>query len=44
MSIELLFPTLVYRASLRTRGAGALNARLLKECRQLRTDDAAGRR
>jgi len=44
MSIELLFPTLVYRASLRARGAGALNARLLKECRQLRADDAAGRR
>jgi uncharacterized protein (TIGR02466 family) len=44
MSIELLFPTLVYRATLRTRGAGALNARLLRECRQLRADDAAGRR
>ena len=44
MSIELLFPTLVYRAALRTRGTGALNARLLRECRQLRADDAAGRR
>jgi len=31
MSIELLFPTLVYRAALRAHGAGALNARLLRE-------------
>jgi uncharacterized protein (TIGR02466 family) len=44
MSIELLFPTAVYRASLRARGTRALNARLLAECRQLRADDAAGRR
>ena len=44
MSIELLFPTLVYRAALRARGMGPLNARLLRECRQLRVDDAAGRR
>ena len=44
MGIELLFPTLVYRAALRARGMGALNARLLRECRQLRADDAAGRR
>jgi uncharacterized protein (TIGR02466 family) len=44
MSIELLFPTLVYRAPLRARGVGTLNARLLRECRQLRADDAAGRR
>ena len=47
MGIELLFPTLVYRAPLRPRRAGAsgvLNARLLKECHQLRADDAAGRR
>ncbi len=44
MSIELLFPTLVYRVPLRTRGATALNARLLRECYQLRADDAAGRR
>ena len=44
MSIELLFPTLVYRAPLRSRGVAALNARLLKECRQLRVDDGAGRR
>jgi uncharacterized protein (TIGR02466 family) len=47
MSIALLFPTLVYHAPLRARGSrtgGSLNARLLKECRQLRLDDAAGRR
>jgi uncharacterized protein (TIGR02466 family) len=46
MSTELLFPTLVYHAPLRAAGvrAGSLNARLLKECRQLRLDDAAGRR
>ena len=47
MTTELLFPTLLYRAPLRSRGARAtavLNARLLQECRQLRLDDAAGRR
>jgi hypothetical protein len=44
MSIELLFATPVYRAALRTRGTAALNGRLLRECRQLRADDAAGRR
>jgi uncharacterized protein (TIGR02466 family) len=44
MSIELLFATQVYRAALRARGVSALNARLLNECRQLRADDAAGRR
>ncbi len=47
MSTEPLFPTLVYRAPLRSRASGgtaALNARLLQECRQLRLDDGAGRR
>jgi uncharacterized protein (TIGR02466 family) len=47
MGAELLFPTLVYRAPLQARGkrgVAALNARLLQECRQLRADDAAGRR
>jgi uncharacterized protein (TIGR02466 family) len=37
----------VYRAPLRatgTRATRALNARLLRECQQLRADDAAGRR
>ena len=48
MSTELLFPTLVYYAPLRARaargGKGSFNERLLRECRQLRLDDAAGRR
>jgi uncharacterized protein (TIGR02466 family) len=42
--IELLFPTQVYRAPLAGRDASALTRRLLLECRQLREDDAAGRR
>src|SRR5215470_9139258 len=44
MSTRLLFPTLVYQERLRQRGWRTLNARLLRECRQLRADDAAGRR
>jgi uncharacterized protein (TIGR02466 family) len=44
MSLQVLFPTLVYQARLRPPGARGLNARLLRECRQLRADDAAGRR
>lgn len=44
MGIQALFPTLVYTAPLRVRGSRTLNARLLRECRQLRADDAAGRR
>jgi uncharacterized protein (TIGR02466 family) len=44
VGIRVLFPTLVYAARLRSRGARALNRRLLDECRQLRADDAAGRR
>jgi len=44
MSVKALFPTLVYQARLRGGGRGQLNARLLRECRQLRADDAAGRR
>lgn len=43
MSIHTLFPTLVYAASLQRGDAGVFNAQLLKECRQLRLDDAAGR-
>jgi len=39
-----LFPTLVYAAALEPRGTTAFNARLLREIRQLRLDDAAGRR
>ena len=37
------FPTLIYSAPLGA-GAGALNRELLKECRQVRERDAAGRR
>jgi len=44
MGIQSLFPTLVYQARLRPRSARSLNARLERECRQLRADDAAGRR
>jgi uncharacterized protein (TIGR02466 family) len=44
MPVESLFATLVYRARVRHRGLAALNADLLRECRQLRIDDAAGRR
>ena len=42
MATQLLFPTLVYAA--RLRDWRAVNARLLRECRQLRADDPAGRR
>jgi uncharacterized protein (TIGR02466 family) len=44
MATQALFPTLVYTGRLRGRGWRALNARLLRECRQLRADDVAGRR
>ena len=44
MSIELLFPTRIYSARLQTGGGKALNEELLRECRQLRLDDAGGRR
>jgi uncharacterized protein (TIGR02466 family) len=44
MSIHALFPTLVYESALQRGGSSELNRRLLKECRQLRLDDAAGRR
>lgn len=44
MATQLLFPTRIYRAQLGASGARALSARLLRECRQLRADDAAGRR
>src|SRR5437879_13047157 len=42
MAVQLLFPTLVYQA--RLPGWRRLNAPLLRECRQLRADAAAGRR
>lgn len=44
MGLQALFPTLVYQASLQRQGWQRLNAQLLAECRQLRRDDAAGRR
>jgi uncharacterized protein (TIGR02466 family) len=44
MTVHTLFPTLLYTAALRRSGSRALNRQLLKECRQLRADDAAGRR
>jgi uncharacterized protein (TIGR02466 family) len=44
MPIESLFPTRVYTARLQGRGGGSLRSRLLRECRQLRLDDRAGRR
>src|SRR6266403_413000 len=44
MTIHKLFPTFVYSDALQKRGAREFNRQLLKECRQLRHDDAAGRR
>jgi uncharacterized protein (TIGR02466 family) len=44
MTIREYFPTLVYTAALQRSGARELNRQLSKECRQLRADDAAGRR
>jgi len=44
MAVYKLFPTRVYAASLAARGRGKLNDRLLRECRQLSLEDAAGRR
>jgi uncharacterized protein (TIGR02466 family) len=43
-TVKWLFPTLVYAAALQGRDSRALNRQLLKECLQLRMDDAAGRR
>jgi uncharacterized protein (TIGR02466 family) len=44
MGTQLLFPTRIYEARLAHAGWPALNARLLRECRQLKQDDAGGRR
>jgi uncharacterized protein (TIGR02466 family) len=44
MTVHALFPTLVYAAALQKGGSRGFNRQLLKECRQLREDDAAGRR
>ena len=43
MAIHALFPTFVYTAPLQAN-ARALNAKLLRECRQLSIDDTSGRR
>jgi uncharacterized protein (TIGR02466 family) len=43
-AMQTLFPTFVYRAALQRNGLRALNRQLLKEGRQIRADDAAGRR
>ena len=44
MAVRSLFPTLLYTASLRAANGPTLDRRLLRECLQLRADDAAGRR
>lgn len=44
MTLRELFPTLLYRAPLRAGAGARLHERLLRECRQLRVDDSAGRR
>ena len=44
MAVSRLFPTLVYSARLTGAAGKPLNERLLRECRQLSVDDAAGRR
>ena len=44
MTLLRLFPTCVHTASLRSAGWATLNARLERECLQLREDDRAGRR
>ena len=44
MTTHKLFPTLVYASRLLAGRSRALNAQLLRECRQLRLDDEAGRR
>jgi uncharacterized protein (TIGR02466 family) len=44
VAIRSFFPTRIYAAALPSARAAALNARLLRECRQLTRDDSAGRR
>ncbi len=44
MTVHTLFPTQVYAAPLQPGRWRAFNNRLLRECRQLREDDGAGRR
>src|SRR6202042_2193691 len=44
MTVQRLFPTLVYRGRLKHTGWRAFNNRLLHECQQLRVDDIGGQR
>jgi uncharacterized protein (TIGR02466 family) len=44
VTVHTLFPTLLYTSPLQSGDARDFNSQLLKECRQLRLDDAAGRR
>jgi uncharacterized protein (TIGR02466 family) len=44
MTVHALFATRVYAAALHRNGSRELNRQLIKECRQLRADDLAGRR
>ena len=44
MALREIFPTLVYTDALQRAGGDRLNRQLLRECLQLRRDDAAGRR
>jgi uncharacterized protein (TIGR02466 family) len=44
VSIRSFFPTRIYTAALPSAKVAALNARLLRECRQLARDDVAGQR
>jgi len=44
MPLRTLFPTFVYTAALQRNGSRDLNRQLLKEGKQLRADDIAGRR
>jgi uncharacterized protein (TIGR02466 family) len=44
MTVQRLFPTLVYRGRLKQAGWRVFNNRLLQECQQLRVDDLGGQR
>ena len=44
MTVQRLFPTLVYRGRLKHTGWRTFNSRLLQECQQLHLDDSGGRR
>ena len=44
MTTQTFFPTRVYTAVLQRAGAAQFNRRLLRECQQIRHDDAVGRK